>query len=61
MAYGLWHMAYGDFKDLKKRTAADKVLRDKAFKISNKIDIKEGWIQWFISFLLKRLKAAVLK
>ena len=24
-------MAYGDFKDLKKRTAADKVLRDKAF------------------------------
>ena len=26
-------MAYGDFKDLAKRTAADKVLRDKAFKI----------------------------
>ena len=26
-------MAYGDFKDLKKRTIADKVLRDKAFKI----------------------------
>ena len=26
-------MAYGDFKDLKKRTAADKVLRDKAFNI----------------------------
>ena len=26
-------MAYGDFKDLSKRTAADKVLRDKAFKI----------------------------
>ena len=26
-------MAYGDFKDLTKRTAADKVLRDKAFKI----------------------------
>ena len=24
-------MAYGDFKDLKKRTAADQVLRDKAF------------------------------
>ena len=24
-------MAYGDFKDLAKRTAADKVLRDKAF------------------------------
>ena len=26
-------MAYGDFKDLKKRTAADKFLRDKAFNI----------------------------
>ena len=28
-------MAYGDFKDLTKRTAADKVLRKKAFKIAN--------------------------
>ena len=27
-------MAYGDFKDLAKRTAADKVLRDKEFKIA---------------------------
>ena len=27
-------MAYGDFKDLKKGTAADKVLRDKAFNIA---------------------------
>ena len=27
-------MAYGDFKDLKKRTAADKVLRDKAFNVA---------------------------
>ena len=27
-------MAYGDFKDLKKRTAGDKVLRDKAFNIA---------------------------
>ena len=26
-------MGYGDFKDLAKRTAADKVLRDKAFDI----------------------------
>ena len=26
-------MAYGDFKDLAKRTAADKFLRDKAFNI----------------------------
>ena len=28
-------MAYGDFKDLAKRTAADKVLRGKAFKIAS--------------------------
>ena len=27
-------MAYGDFKDLKKRTTADKLLRDKAFNIA---------------------------
>ena len=26
-------MAYGDFKDLAKRTASDKMLRDKAFNI----------------------------
>ena len=28
-------MAYGDFKDLAKRTAADKVLINKAFKIAS--------------------------
>ena len=28
-------MAYGDFKDSAKRTAADKVLRDKTFNIAN--------------------------
>ena len=28
-------MAYGDFKDLTKRTIADKVLRYKAFKIAS--------------------------
>ena len=27
-------MAYGDFKDLKSRTAGDSVLRDKAFNIA---------------------------
>ena len=27
-------MAYGDFKDLNRRTASDKVLRDKAFDIA---------------------------
>ena len=27
-------MAYGDFKDLARRTVADKILRDKAFNIA---------------------------
>ena len=27
-------MAYGDFKDLKRRTASDKILRDKTFDIA---------------------------
>ena len=27
-------MAYGDFKDVAKRTTSDKVLRDKAFNIA---------------------------
>ena len=30
-------MAYGDFKDLKRRTAADNVLRDKAFNIAKNL------------------------
>ena len=29
-----YHMAYGDFKNLARRTASDKVLRDKAFNIA---------------------------
>ena len=28
------YMAYGDFKDLTRRTASDKILRDKAFNIT---------------------------
>ena len=27
-------MTYGDFKDLKRRTASDTILRDKAFNIA---------------------------
>ena len=34
-AYFQHDLAYGDFKDLAKRTVADKVLRDKAFKIAS--------------------------
>ena len=29
-----YEMAYGDFKDLKRRTCSDKILRDKAFNIA---------------------------
>ena len=49
-------VAYGDFKDLAKRTAADKVLIDKAFNIAkdpNMVDIKEDYLLWFILFLIK--------
>ena len=44
-------MAYGDFKNLTKRTFADKVLRDKAFRIVS--DQKfDGYIvyKWYIIF-----------
>ena len=34
-------MTYGDFKDLPRRTAADKVLRDKAFDIAK--NSRYGW------------------
>ena len=51
-------MAYGDFKNLK-RTASDKILRDKAFKMLLKIlymmDIKEDLLLWFKNFLIKSL------
>ena len=30
----LHDMAYGDFKDLTRRTSSDKVLRDKAFNVA---------------------------
>ena len=46
-------MAYGDFKDLNRRTFADKVLRDKAFnilKIQNTMDINVDFLQWSIIF-----------
>ena len=48
-------MAYGYFKDLKRRTASNKVLRDKAFdiaKLLNMMDIKEELLLWFIEFLI---------
>ena len=54
-------MAYGDFKDLKRRIASDKILTDKAFniaKILNMMVIKE--LLWFTNFLIKSQKIVVL-
>ena len=58
-------MAYGDFKDLARRTASDKVLRYKAFNIAK--SPKYGRYQrglallWFTNFLIKNpLQEAVL-
>ena len=50
-------MAYGDFKDLNRRTAADKVLCDKAFNIAkdqNMIYINVDLLEWFINFLIEK-------
>ena len=57
-------MAYVDFKDLKRRTVTDKVLRDKAFniaKIQNMMDINVELLQWFISFLIEKPLVEQLK
>ena len=51
-------MAYGDFKDLNRRTAVDKVLRNKVFNIAKNPkydDTIVDLLQWFINFLLKKL------
>ena len=58
-------VAYGDFKDLKRRTASDKILRDKTFNIAknSKYDVdihQEGLLPWFIIFLIKSRNEAVL-
>ena len=49
-------MTYGDFKDLKRRTASDKVLRDNEFniaKILKMMVIKEDLLLWSTNFLTK--------
>ena len=45
-------MAYGDFKDLARRTASDKVLRDKAFNIA-KNPKYDGYQRGFASMVYK--------
>ena len=45
-------MAYGDFKDLAKRTAADKVLRDKSSTIASD-QIYDGYQRGLTSMVYK--------
>ena len=54
-------MAYGDFKDLKRRRASDKILEDKAFNIAKnpKYDGYQRGLALMV-FLIKNLKEAWL-
>ena len=59
-------MAYGDFKDLTRRIAFDKILHDKAFninilKIQKMMDINGDLLQWFINFLIKEFLVVPLR
>ena len=48
-------MAYGDFKDLTRRTVSDKILRDQAFniaKIRNMMEINVDLLQWIKNVLI---------
>ena len=56
-------MAYGDFKDLARRTASDKVLRDKAFNIAknSKYDgYQRGLSSMVYKFFDKKSKGSVV-
>ena len=55
-------MAYEDFKDLKRRTASDKVLRDKAFNTAknSKYDgYQRGLLSMVYNFFDKKSKGSV--
>ena len=57
-------MAYGDFKDLPRRIASDKILPEKAFNIAKnpKYDrYQRGLLQRSIDFLIKKLLLDQLK
>ena len=57
-------MAYGDFKDLKKRKYSDKVLKDKAFKIASnpKYDrYQRGLVSMVYKFFDKKSKGSGIK
>ena len=57
-------MAYGDFKDLKRRTQSDKVLKDKVFAIASnpKYDgYQRGLASMLYKFFDKKLKGSGIK
>ena len=54
-------MAYEDFKDLSRRTNADKILRDKIFNIAKNLKWLAMTYQWPMKFLIKNLLVVVLK
>ena len=58
-----YDMAYGNFKDLKKRTTADKVLRDKGFNIAKdpRYDrYQRGLVSMVCKFFGKKTKGSGL-
>ena len=57
-------MAFGDFKDLNRRTAADKLLRDKVFNIAKnpKYDgYQRGLVSVAYKFFDKKTSAGTVK
>ena len=58
------YMAYSDFKDLSKRTAADEVLRDKVFNIAKnrKYDgYQRGLVSMVYTFFDKKTSGGTVK
>ena len=58
-----YDMAYGDFKDLARRTASDKILRDKAFNTAKNPKserYQRGLASVIHRFLTKSLQVVVL-
>ena len=49
-------MFSGNFNDLARRTASDKVLRDKAINTAKNPEYDGYQRGWFINFLVKRLR-----
>ena len=45
-----YDMAYGDFKDVLRRRATDKILRDTKLVIQSMMDINTDLYQWFAIF-----------